>query len=108
MLSKEQHGFRSGHSCNTQLLAVIHDLAEAAELHDPVDIIYLDYQKAFDSVPHERLLNKFHAYGIRCKVLTWIRNFLKNRAQRVTVCGECSNQADVTSGIPQDSVLGPL
>ena len=108
LLSKEQHGFRSGHSCNTQLLEVVHDWAEAAELLYPVDIVYLDYQKAFDSVPHERLLNKLYAYGIRGIILTWIRNFLINRTQRVTVCGVSSNQANVTSGIPQGSVLGPL
>ena len=108
LLSKEQHGFRSGHSCNTQLLEVVHDWAEAAELLYPVDIVYLDYQKAFDSVPHERLLNKLYAYLIRGKILTWIRNFLTNRTQRVTVCGVSSNQVNVTSGIPQGSVLGPL
>ena len=73
---KEQHGFRSGHSFNAKLVEVVHNWVEAAELHYPVDIIYLDYQKAFDSVPHERLLDNLYAYDIRGDVLTWIRIFL--------------------------------
>ena len=90
LLSKEQHGFRSGHSCNTQLLEVVYDRSCRATLFSRYYLLRLP--KGFDSVPHERLLNKLYAYGIRGKVLTWIRHFLKNRKQQVTLCGACSNQ----------------
>ena len=71
-------------------------------------VVYLDYRKAFDSVPHERLLNKIYAYGIRGKLNTWIRNFLLGRTQKVVVEGSVSSLAQVSSGIPQGSVLGSL
>ena len=74
----------------------------------PVDVVYLDFKKAFDSVPHERLLGKLKAYGIGGKLHAWISDFLKGRRQRVNVEGEFSGWMNVDSGIPQDSVLGPL
>ena len=67
LLSPSQHGFRKGRSCCTQLLEVIHDWADILEESKPIDVIYLDYRKAFDSVPYERLLVKLHAHGIRGK-----------------------------------------
>ena len=70
--------------------------------------MYLDFQKAFDSVPHKRLLSKLKGYGIQGNPLKWIENFLKDRKQRVQVEGSSSEWADVTSGIPQGSVFGPL
>ena len=74
----------------------------------PVDVIHLDYQKAFDSVPHLRLLTKLKAYGITGTLLTWITNFLTGRSQKVVVNGIQSTPTLVLSGIPQGSVLGPL
>ena len=75
---------------------------------DSVDVILLDVQKAFDKVPKKRLLQKLSAYGIRCKVLEWIADFLSDRKMRIMVRSEYSEWFDVISGVPQGSVLGPI
>ena len=106
--SKHQHGFRSGLSSVTQLLEVIDDWTKMLDERKSIDVIYFDFRKAFDTVPHERLLEKLHSYGIRGKILRWIRDFLTNRKQRVILNGQCSKWTNVTSGIPQGSVLGPI
>ena len=73
-----------------------------------VDVIFLDFQKAFDKVPKTRLLQKLSAYGIEGKVLCWIADFLSDRKMRIMVRGEYSEWVDVISGVPQGSVLGPI
>ena len=106
--SPSQHGFRKQMSCMTQLLEVMNDFTKMIENGSDIDVIYLDFKKAFDSVPHVRLLNKLSAYGIQGEILNWIRSFLTNRQQKVRVGGAISTPEPVVSGIPQGSILGPI
>ncbi|KAK3101483.1 hypothetical protein FSP39_003928 [Pinctada imbricata] len=108
LFTEHQHGFRSGHSCVTQLIEVIDNWTEELDKHNSVDTIYLDFQKAFDKVPHRRLLHKLKSYGICGSLYNWLEDFLNNRKQRVVLNDTHSDWGDVTSGIPQGSVLGPI
>ena len=108
ILTNLQHGFRSGRSCETQLITTTHDLLSSFNSKSQIDVAILDFSKAFDTVPHAGLLGKLEHYGIDSKILLWITNFLNNRKQRVVVDGSFSNYADVESGVPQGTVLGPL
>ena len=74
----------------------------------PVDVVYFDFQKAFDKVPHQRLLLKLKVHGIGNDVINWIEEWLTHRRHRVIVDGEISNWKLVLSGVPQGSVLGPI
>ena len=85
----------------TQLLTCIDDCSEALNKEEPMDAVYLDFNKAFDTVPHERLINKLRSYGIDGRVRDWISSFLHDRKQRVSINGHMSQWSGVTSGIPQ-------
>ena len=108
LYSDSQHGFRHKRSCISQLIQVMDDLSKMIEEGKPIDVIYLDFQKAFDQVPHERLLLKLKSYGVDGVVLRWIRSFLSGRKQWVKVGNSTSSEAPVLSGIPQGSILGPV
>jgi hypothetical protein len=108
LVSRHQHGFTKGRSCVTQLLETLDTWTEALDEGCATDAIYMDFMKAFDSVPHRRLVAKVQAHGISGRVLQWVSDFLANRTQRVVVNGATSDSAIVSSGIPQGSVLGPI
>ena len=109
ILTDLQHGFRSGRSCETQLITTFQDIAEMYDKKGSrIDIAVLDFSKAFDTVPHDGLLSKLKHYGIDKNIWQWISNFLKKRKQCVVVDGVSSGLVDVDSGVPQGTVLGPI
>ena len=108
LLTPHQHGFRPGRSCLSQLLQHYDAILSALENEDNVDVIYLDYAKAFDKLDLNILAKRLKGKGIDGQLGLWIMNWLSGRTQRVSVDGEVSKPANVTSGVPQGSVLGPL
>ena len=107
VLISSDHGFRSGYSCETQLLVTMNDFMKADDAGLQTDIVTLDLSKAFDTVPHKKLLLKMGAYGIRGPI-NWLKMFLTNRKMKVVEEGGQSEEVTVGSGVPQGTVLGSL
>ena len=108
LFSTKQYGFINGRSIVLQLLNVMDSWTSAINKCDCIDTVYLDSMKAFDTVPHMRLLSKLSSLGINIETIRWVQAFLSNRVQQVWVNGAHSDWAQITSDIPQGSVLGPI
>uniref|UniRef100_M3XLH7 Reverse transcriptase domain-containing protein n=1 Tax=Latimeria chalumnae TaxID=7897 RepID=M3XLH7_LATCH len=108
VIKNSQFGFTKGRSCQTNLLVFYEAVTKEMDKGNAVDVIFLDFSKAFDTVPHKRLLLKLKQTGIGGNLFCWIQNWLMDRSQRVMVQGIASDWKDVKSGVPQGSVLGPL
>ena len=97
ILTSLQHGFRSGHSRESQLIITMHDLMKSFDSKIKSDLIILDFSKAFDTAPHRKLLHKLNNYGIRGNTLRWLSSFLTQRKQQVAVEGATSSPCTVES-----------
>ena len=100
LINTSQHGFLKATSCLTNLLRFFEEITKWVDDRSPVDVVYLDFQKAFDKVPNQRLLLKLKAHGN--DAINWIEKWLTHRRQRVIVDGEISNWKSVLSGVPKE------
>ena len=108
ILAHYQHGFRKGHSRETQLINTVEEISRGLNSKQQLDCLVLDFSKAFDTVPHQRLLYKLEYYGITGTTLKWIRSWLTTRTQTLVVDGEALSEVHVAFGVPQCTVLGLL
>lgn len=107
LITPHQHGFLRKHSTCSNLLETVNDWCLALDNHLVTDAVYIDFQKAFDSVSHIKLFGKLESYNIKGDLLQWIGAFLSNRTQQVKIANSVSDVIEIVSGVPQGSVLGP-
>jgi hypothetical protein len=103
-----QYGFRKAHYCETQLIDFIQERTKSNNCSKQTDLILMDFTKAFDKIPHCRLLYKLKFYGIQKDILNWIKAFLSDRTQTIVINGTSSTSVPVTSGVPRGTVLRPI
>ena len=108
LLSKSQHGFLPYRSTLSLHLNLMDDLTTELSKKKYVDMLYLDFSKAFDRVSHEKLIHCLTKYKIDIRILNWLKDYLSSRSQRTIVENIFSNRCNITSGVPQGSVMGPF
>jgi retron-type reverse transcriptase len=108
LISKFQYGFLPKCSCEKQLLCRISDWKTSQKAKKPVDVIYIDFKQAYDTVDHTVLIHKLSKLGISDYLLTWIFEYLNNREHYVRIGSECSNKQKINRGVPQGGSLSPL
>ena len=107
LIRSSQHGFMENKSCLTNLLHCMEEVTSIMDEGDSADVLYLDFAKAFDKVPHQRLIRKVESLGIGGDIIRWLEAWLSGRKQRVVLNGEKSEWVDVHCSVCQGSVLGP-
>ena len=108
LLTPKQFGFLPNKSTSSNLFTCYHKWLVAFSSNQVTNVVYTDISKAFDTVSHPKLISVLKNYGLNNSIITWIKNFLANRQQQVSIGNTLSKLLPVWSGVPQGSVLGPL
>jgi len=108
LLSDKQYGFLTGRSTTIQLIRVTEDWTKCLDRCSAVDVVYMDFMKAFDKVPHSHLIQKLECLGVNMQTVNWIHDFLTGRTQVVKYQNNISSAISVINGVPQGTVIGPV